>query len=181
MNLSDLDDVVFGKEANKYLEDEIKKYEDKTNEYINMMKESIMVEDMLKSIVNSSPEKSYNNWRRENNIWVLYGHGCIDFYSWKVNNKPEYLNRFFDLLNIEHEIVKCELITNDCVRYHFEYKITLDEYEKIKKYYENISNMTDEKLKLKLTDLEIESMPDWKRKYIDSKFKTSNIVKKINN
>ena len=170
IDLNILKDASLNSLEHKTLESEIEIYSSILEELEDKEKISMCLNELLKNILEESPEKESSNWFMEDNKWVVKG-----VYGKKVNYYKKVVNHalYEKILNLLGEIgidatlSKEKIYASDSYIYVYKYKISFDDYNIIKEYLINLESRMDKDIKHKLFEQEINSWPEWKKKYHD--------------
>ena len=92
----------------------------------------------------------------------------MNYYKKVVNHALyEKILNLLGEIGIDATLSKEKIYASDSYIYVYKYKISFDDYNIIKEYLSNLESRMDKDLKHKLFRLEVNSWPEWKKKYHD--------------
>ena len=141
MELAFLDNMILASNELEYIIEEQKKLQEKVHQYEVIAQPSIHTINILydEIICKNSPEEENNKWRLKNGVWILNNKFKTEI---TIEKNIEWYNDLLNMVGIktEYEVYQDE---NGWI-YTCNYELTMDEYYKIKKYFENKQIISDE-------------------------------------
>ena len=134
MDLSFLDNIVLSHKENKYIKKEQDRLRKQIEEYNKPMQASIPITNLVYygMIRSNEPERDNNKWKIVNGIWLLSDEIKL------TDVEVSIYKNLFDQMGIKYSVREPGGI------YYFNYQLTIDEYNEIRKYFEEKMNIPDE-------------------------------------